>query len=237
MIFICGDTHGEIDIGKLEWDNWSNGHELTKDDILIVLGDFGLFWDDSDEEKKLRKELDHAPWTTWFIPGNHENFDILDKFPIEEHGEFLRLGTTPYEHIKMICHGSIIEAGEKKIFCFGGGLSIDKENRREGISWWKQEIPSFKDQERAFENLERVGNKVDIILTHAIFESALQKLFNDHRNDYFEGKLKDPVCKILQEVKKRAEYKSWYCGHYHQDKVMPEYKLTFMYNQEPIRIV
>ena len=41
-IYITGDTHGDIDIHKLTAGRWPEGRKLTKDDVLIITGDFGL---------------------------------------------------------------------------------------------------------------------------------------------------------------------------------------------------
>ena len=56
MVYLTGDTHGELDRfkhGKLRW--------LGKRDVVLVLGDFGFVWDGSKAEQKkldwLRKRL------------------------------------------------------------------------------------------------------------------------------------------------------------------------------------
>ena len=51
MIFITGDTHGDIDIQKLSSKNFPKGKTLTKNDYVIVCGDFGLVWDGSNSDK------------------------------------------------------------------------------------------------------------------------------------------------------------------------------------------
>ena len=48
MILLTGDTHGSIDIHKLANSNRSFrelAKQMTRDDYLIILGDFGLVWD------------------------------------------------------------------------------------------------------------------------------------------------------------------------------------------------
>lgn len=42
MIYVTGDIHGEIDISKLNTQNFS---QAKAGDYLIVCGDFGLIWD------------------------------------------------------------------------------------------------------------------------------------------------------------------------------------------------
>ena len=41
MIYLCGDTHGSSEIGKITDKAVASG--LSADDFVIVLGDFGLF--------------------------------------------------------------------------------------------------------------------------------------------------------------------------------------------------
>lgn len=43
-IFITGDTHGSYDIQKLARKNFPEGKTLTKDDYVIICGDFGCVW-------------------------------------------------------------------------------------------------------------------------------------------------------------------------------------------------
>ena len=47
MIYITGDTHGTIDIRKL-LDNQIT-EKMTKDDYVIICGDFGLVWNHKKE--------------------------------------------------------------------------------------------------------------------------------------------------------------------------------------------
>lgn len=45
MIYVTGDTHGDIERFK------SSGiHKLKKGDSIIVCGDFGFVWDGSDRK-------------------------------------------------------------------------------------------------------------------------------------------------------------------------------------------
>lgn len=43
-VFITGDTHCPIDIKKLNFKNFPQGKNLTKDDYVIICGDFGGVW-------------------------------------------------------------------------------------------------------------------------------------------------------------------------------------------------
>ena len=62
MVYLTGDTHGDIDRfkhGKLRW--------LGKRDTVVVLGDFGFVWDGSKEEQKKLDWLRKRPYTLLFL--------------------------------------------------------------------------------------------------------------------------------------------------------------------------
>ena len=40
-VFVTGDTHGDMDIKKMNMRYFPLQKELTKDDYLIIAGDFG----------------------------------------------------------------------------------------------------------------------------------------------------------------------------------------------------
>ena len=57
---------------------------MGKEDYVVICGDFGGVWDvdrfkvqESPEEKNALDWLESKPFTTLFIPGNHENYDRL----------------------------------------------------------------------------------------------------------------------------------------------------------------
>ena len=86
MIYVTGDTHGEfnrfdnksLSLGKI------SGEEKN---YVIVCGDFGLCWiKDATFEYKC-KFFEQKKFTLLWVQGNHENYDMIQEFPIEEwHG-------------------------------------------------------------------------------------------------------------------------------------------------------
>ena len=107
MVYLTGDTHGDIDRfkhGKLRW--------LGKRDTVVVLGDFGFVWDDSKEEQKKLDWLRKRPYTLLFLDGSHENYDLLKQYPTEERfgGKVQALGGNVYH----VCRGSVLELENKK---------------------------------------------------------------------------------------------------------------------------
>ncbi len=63
---------------------------MTKDDHVIICGDFGGIWDADKESKNEKHWLDwfeDRAYTLLFIDGNHENFDRLNSYTEKEwHG-------------------------------------------------------------------------------------------------------------------------------------------------------
>lgn len=171
MIYVTGDIHGEVDISKLNTQNFSQAKE---GDYLIICGDFGLIWDikPSKNEEYWLKWLSKKPWTTLFVDGNHENFDRLKNYPITEKwgGKVQKI----YDKVYHLMRGEIYTIEGKKIFTFGGALSHDKMYRREGISWWEDELPSKEECECAMANLKSVEDTIDIIITHDAPKALLE---------------------------------------------------------------
>lgn len=207
MIYITGDIHGDYDIRKLGYNSFPEGRSLTRNDYVIICGDFGLLWDNSKTEKYWLEWLDSKPWTTLWIDGNHENFDMLKEYPEEywKGGNIQKIT----ENIFHLCRGNVFEIEGKKFFAFGGAESHDKIFRVYGKSIWEEEIPSEKDFQTGIDSLKAVGNSVDIIITHSLPRHIQKDIFSEKAypsnilTDYF-----DVIDRIL-------DFKYWFSGHYH----------------------
>ena len=78
MIYITGDTHAEFN--RFSRKNF----DATENDYVIICGDFGGVWDESSYQKYWLDWLGAKPWTTLFVDGNHENYDLLATYPVEQ---------------------------------------------------------------------------------------------------------------------------------------------------------
>ena len=120
-VYVTGDTHGDW-MGRLNSNAFPEGLELTKDDYVLVLGDFGI-WDNSNREKYNLDWLEKKPWTTLFVEGNHENYDILDSLPVSEwHGGKVHFIRPSVIHLM---RGQVFSIEGKTFFSFGGASSHD----------------------------------------------------------------------------------------------------------------
>ncbi len=211
MIFVTGDTHFPIDSGKLF--KTRKGFvlsKMTREDYVIVLGDFGFFWRKRSNSGAvyIRDKLD-VPYTLLFVDGNHENFDWLKEFPIIEKfgGKVQRCG----ENIYHLMRGEIYEIQENRFFVCGGATSTDKEYRQPYVSWWPEENLSGAEERKAIENLENTSEPIDFILTHTCPESIVEPMFK-------ASVIYDVTAKFLDVVKNRLPSTPWYFGHWHKDK-------------------
>lgn len=212
MVFVTGDLHGGISIAKLFDDKWPQQKELTKDDYLIVCGDFGMLWDGSTREMLLLDWLESRKYTTLFCFGNHENFEMYKEIPVDEWcgGKVQRVR----EHVMHLMTGEIFDIQGKSFFVFGGASSHDKEYRKPGISWWPEEIPSTAEFERAGRNLQKRNNQVDYVITHCASNST-----QDEINPEFK---RDKVTEFLDWVEYNVQFEKWFMGHYHLDEDIDE---------------
>jgi predicted phosphodiesterase len=209
MIYTTGDTHGSLDIDKLNTKNFPQQKTMTKADYVIIAGDFGLIWSNSKEEKYWLNWLETRNFTTLFVDGNHENFDLLNSYPVSEWsgGKVHQISDSIYH----LMRGQVFVIDGKKIFTFGGAMSIDKAGRTEFKSWWKQEIPSGEEFLEAEANLIKNNRTVDFIITHTAPQGNLI-LFGINGDKYH-----DPVAKLLT-IFRGNRFKHWYFGHLHIDK-------------------
>lgn len=210
-VYVTGDIHGGLDIAKLNSKNFSQGKTLTKDDYVIVCGDFGLIFsnEQSSEEKYWLDWLNNKKWTTLFIDGNHDNIDkIRNDYP---NCKFL--GAKCQRIKKSVYHierGEIISIDDKKIWCMGGAFSHDLEYRTVDIDWWADECPSPFDKLNGSENLNLSNWNVDYIITHSLPSEIVTQCFNEVCSP-------DALTDYLSFIDRKTEFKKWYTGHYHMD--------------------
>lgn len=227
MIFATGDTHGDW-MTRLNSRSFPEGVELTKDDYVIICGDFGL-WHDTKEERYNLEWLDNKPFTTLFVCGNHENYDRLYEYPVKKWcgGKIHKICSSVFH----LMRGQVFDIQGKKLFTFGGASShdvqdgilepddpriskwyrdYDKMFRINHTSWWKEELPSEEEMTEGMMNLKQNGSQVDYIITHSPYTSALRQM------DQGSGVYKtDILTDYLQEIKESVEYKKWFFGHMH----------------------
>lgn len=245
-VWVTGDIHG--DPRRFSTDYFPEQKDMTKDDFVIILGDFGLIWSNTKEEEYWLDWLNNKPFTTLFIDGNHENFNLLYSYPVVDFhgGKAHRIRDNIYH----LMRGYIFDICDKKFFAFGGARSHDindgildpneyidrpedfkklynsmrrhnKLFRVKGVSWWEEELPSDEEMERGRQSLKGADNKVDFVLTHCAPQEICSLIgFRD----------KDKLTWYLNElIWNGLQFDRWLFGHYHYDKQLIS-KFILMYN-------
>ncbi len=220
-LFLTGDTHGGLSAAKLSETNWPEQKKLCRDDLLVILGDFGFIW--SNEPNRIEsywlKVFNEVNYRLAFVDGNHENHDRLAELDeVEFQGGIAGKVCENVWHLK---RGEIYRMGEKDIFVMGGADSIDKFMRNPGTSWWENEIPSPEEMEHGFQNLERNNNRVDYIFTHTLPSKLTSRL----KTRYSKGK--DPTAIFLDIVNQRTSFDRWFAAHFHEDFVHENFQVLY----------
>ena len=237
MIFVTGDTHGEFT--RFSTRGFAEQRFLSKDDCVIILGDFGGVWNPGGQTKSEEYWLDwleDKPFTTLFLDGNHENFDRLNaEFPEAEWRDGRVHAVRP--SVLHLQRGEIYDLDGHSFLVFGGARSHDiqdgvlerddiriREWRRRDrlfrvnrVSWWEEEMPNGLEMERALANLEHHGNSVDFVLTHtppSSFLARLKELGPPAGDSAIEPS--DVLTEFLEGIRLKAKYKLWLCGHMHK---------------------
>ena len=226
-LFVSGDNHGNYDLMKLKWFSQSEiGKNLTKDDYVVICGDFGLIWNWAetgltvpsnpndkkwdDEELNLLKVYEHFPWTTVFVDGNHEHHLRLRSYPVTQWN-----GGKVHQISDSVIHlmrGQVYEVNGKKWFTFGGAESTDKAWRTPYRSWWPEETPSLEEYNEGIRNLRAHDFKVDYVFSHAMPYNMKDNIFT------YRDSVPNPTTEfMLQDFYRLINFQIWCCGHYHLD--------------------
>ena len=154
-IGFLGDTHGDMQhVLTVARTMSARGIEL-----LVVLGDFGFLWPGHNwgiDIDKLSRRLKTTRQTLAFVDGNHEDFDLLYKFPVADDG--LRWIRPNIVHIPR-GYRTVLASGAT-LAALGGANSIDIGHRVLGRSVWVEESITEAD-------LTKLGpDHADVLMGH-----------------------------------------------------------------------
>ena len=230
MIFITGDCHA--DFRRFDPESFPQQENMGRDDYMIICGDFGGVWFGDQRDDDNLGWLENLPFTTLFVSGNHENFDALAKYPVDEwHGGKIQ---QIRPHVLHLMRGQVFDLDGYSFFTMGGASSHDISAgilepddphlarkvrwldaigalyRVNHISWWKEELPSDEEYEEARRNLERIHYESDYIISHCAPSSVMDELGGWYEHD----RLTD----FFEEISQRTKFHYWLFGHYHDNR-------------------
>ena len=214
-IIITGDIHGD-------WKYLNTLLNKKKPNKIIICGDFG-YWPHMHKSKKFHKKgeswdqygIKNPVTEVFWLDGNHENHEeiaiMVAKYgyhlPIKIN-DFEEANNFKYKPVYYLPRCSSLNLNNYRCLFIGGALSIDKDLRIEGVSWWRNEVISYSDY------LNFPTGNYDIIFSHTIPTSIRLKLNIPIWNS---GKMKDQSCDILDAALLRYKPKRWYFGHFHKE--------------------
>jgi len=208
MIAITGDIHGEFSRFQ-EYDD-----KLKEGDTLLVCGDFGFLFLNDAEEQSILDKMEEKPYNICFVDGNHENFPAIFSYPQEEWngGKIHRIR----KNVIHLMRGQIFTIEGVSFFTFGGAYSIDRCYRQKNITYWEEEIPTDAEYQEAAANLEKVGKKVDVILTHTAPREIIVRMgYQPNMHDL-------ELTGFLEWVMSETDFKKWLFGHWHKDMMIDD---------------
>ena len=223
MIYITGDTHGEF--GRIE--AFCRRFGTCKDDVMIILGDAGINFSGGIRDMRKKKFLESLQITVFAIHGNHEQRPQT----IEGYQEKLWHGGVVYweeEYPSLLFakDGEVFDLDGKQTIVMGGAYSIDKMVRlMYGYGWWPDEQPSDEVKRYVESRLDRLGWKVDVVLSHTTpLKYELVEVFMAGVD---QSKVDKSTEEWLDGIEDRLDYGKWYCRHYHTEKKVDRVEIMF----------
>jgi hypothetical protein len=198
-LLFLGDHHGNwIDL------LWIIKNKKIKDCYLVSVGDCGIGFDkkflEYEKLENLNIEFKNRGIIFMGIRGNHDD-------PYYFRGE----NRVEFSNFKLIEDYTAMEYNGKTIQFIGGAVSIDRTGRKEGISYWTDEIVNFE--------RDKCKN-VDILITHTAPSWCFPRGFNEmvygwaREDAYLLEELSDERA-VMDEILKLCAPKLHFYGHFH----------------------
>lgn len=164
----------------------------------LQVGDFGVGF-----KNYYTEETEYSPTMGdmhRFIRGNHDNKEECKKHP------------------NWIPDGTMWE----NIFCVGGGLSIDKNYRIEGVNYWSDEELSWDEWNHILADYEKIKPKY--VVSHDAPEGVVGEFFPRYNKMAFPSSTRQGLQTMLDIHKPDL----WVFGHWHEGRQRNIYGTEFL---------
>jgi len=254
-LFVFGDLHGNAnqELPYLSKKYFSQQKELTKEDVVVQLGDFGCVWyypesiQGYKQDLHILNQLAEKSFTLFVVPGNHENYDIINELPVVEkwNGKVYKMDLDKGV-IYFSVRGEIYNINGKTIFTFSGATTSTQENRytyeqyesqekikieksRYGVHYKtvyekvKLKNVSFWKQEaytvKEKENAYMNLEKYNMKVDY-VFTHTPPLFFVEeylHNTKQNKTKLNCTTAMFLDDISNILQFKEWHSGHLHEN--------------------
>lgn len=173
----------------------------------IHVGDFGLDWPGAKRgryESKLNKYLVDLGLTLIISGGNHDNWDTLEKLPVDSDGM-----ATVRSNIRVLPRGGRTVLEGLTIGGLGGAFSVDYRHRTVGKDWWRTEEPTPQEAVALV-----AGGPLDILISHDAPSGV--PLNGDFQLDAELTAKAERTRVLLRDVADSITVPHVFCGHWHQ---------------------
>ena len=224
MVYITGDIHGEVH----RVSEMITKHEITPNDIIVILGDVGMnYYGNKNGDRHSKKKLNSLGIPVLCIHGNHEmRPETLITYREDQwHGSTVYVEKA-FPNLLFAKDGEVYDLEGTKAIAIGGAYSVDKWYRlRRGIHWFSDEQPSDEIKARVEKKLDDRGWQIDAVLTHTCpygytpreaFMSCIDQSTVDNSTELW-----------LDTIEKKLNYNAWYCGHWHIEKRVDKMHFLF----------
>ena len=221
MIYYTGDIHGS----QYEVTRFCRRMNLTRKDIVVLLGDVGANYFKDDRDRALKQALSKMKCTFLCIHGNHEiRPERIPSYELKEWNGGLVWVEPDYPNLLFAKDGEIYNIKGLYHLVIGGAYSVDKHYRlSRGLQWWSDEQPSA--EIKLYVEQQITKQPIDIVLSHTCpfkyepveaFLPMVDQNTVDASTEHW-----------LDTIEERLDYRAWFCGHWHINKRIDKMHFLF----------
>jgi UDP-2,3-diacylglucosamine pyrophosphatase LpxH len=208
-MFFVGDLHGNFNKLKTKICYYNNTN-------YIQLGDFGVGFKKNDYEilTELNNVLVEYNSNLFILRGNHDNPEFWN-------------GLYEFSNINFVKDNSILNIDGYSILFLGGGISIDRVNRINDVSYWKNETIDYS---------ILLDKEFDIICTHVPYRNIYGWDSDSSMLSFYamlDKQLKldleeeERFMKYVNEYVKTIKCKYWFSGHFHESVYLEKDRIKY----------
>lgn len=197
-VLVAGDTHGRM---------WQVNYllDVAREqgcDRIVQVGDFGYWPHIEPFAERVNRAAMRAGIDVYWLDGNHENFDMLEEVVDVDAAEPQQM----LANLWYLPRGATWEWDQLRFMSLGGAYSIDVASRVEGSSWWRQELLTREQVERAMDR-----GLVDVLFTHDAPDGVCPIIREGYKGDLISQGNRKAISAVMEAVHPRLLVH----GHYH----------------------